>query len=78
MIFTKTKHHMLTYQRSDRLEIIAYTDFDFARCQDSKKSTTCYIFMLVGGTVSWKSAKQSLIVTSTMEVVFVSYFQASN
>jgi hypothetical protein len=45
---------MLTYQRSDRLEIISYTDFDFVGCQDSKKSTTGYIFMLDGGAISQK------------------------
>jgi hypothetical protein len=65
---------MLTYRRSEKIEIIGYTDSDFAGCQDSKKSTIGYIFMLARGVVSWKSAKQSLIVTSTMEAKFVSYF----
>jgi hypothetical protein len=69
---------MLTYRESGRLEIIGYTDSDFAGCQDSKKSTPDYIFMLVGGVISWKSAKQSLIITCIMEADFVSCFQASN
>jgi hypothetical protein len=58
---------MLTYQRSERLKIVGYTDSEFAGCQDSKKSTTGYIFMLAGGAVSWKSSKQSLIAISTMK-----------
>ena len=33
--------------------------------------------MLASGAVSWKSAKQSLIATSTMEAEFVACFEAS-
>ena len=33
--------------------------------------------MLVGGVVYWKSAKQTLIATSTMEAEFVSCFEAT-
>jgi hypothetical protein len=44
----RTKNHMLTYRRSDKLEVIGYTDSNFASCVDSLKSTFGYIFMLVG------------------------------
>ena len=74
----RTKRHMLIYRRSEKLEIIGYTDSDFAGCQDSKKSTTGYIFMLAGGAISWKSVKQSLVATYTMEAEFVSCYQTSN
>lgn len=53
----RTKDHMLTYRRSDHLEIIGYSDFDFAGCQDSRKSTSGYIYMLAGRAISWRSAK---------------------
>jgi len=53
----RTKYYMLTYRRSDQLEIIRYTDSDFAGCQDSMKSTLGYLYLLAGGAVSWKSAK---------------------
>ena len=33
--------------------------------------------MFVGGAVSWRSAKQTLIATSTMEAKFVSCFEAT-
>ena len=69
---------MLTYRRSDQLEIIGYTDSDFAGCQDSMKSTSGYIFLLAGGAISWKSAKQSLIASSTMAAEFVACYEASN
>ena len=69
---------MLTYRRSSHLEIVGYSDSDFARCLDSRRSTLGYIFMLAGGVVSWKSVKQTLIASSTMEVEFIACYEASN
>jgi hypothetical protein len=48
----RTKNHMLTYRRSNKLEVIEYTDSDFAGCVDSLKSTSGYIFMVAGGAIS--------------------------
>ena len=56
---------MLVYMRVDNLEVVGYLDFDFGGCSDDRKSTLGYIFMLVGGAISWKSVKQSLIASST-------------
>jgi len=72
-----TKDYMLMYRRTDNLEVIGYSDSDFAGCVDSRKSTSGYIFMMAGGAVSWRSAKQTLIATSTMEAEFVSCFEAT-
>ena len=47
-----TKDYMLTYRRSIHLEIVGYSNFDFAGCLDSRRSTSGYIFMLAGGGVS--------------------------
>jgi len=74
----RTKGYMLTYQKSDNLEIIGYSDSDFAECQDSKRSTSGYIYMLVGGAISWKYAKQTLVASSTMAAKFIACFEASN
>jgi hypothetical protein len=70
----RTKNHMLTYRRSDKLEVIGYTDSDFVGCVDSLKSTSGYIFMLAGGAISWRSAKQSMIASSTMAAEFIACF----
>jgi len=56
-----TKNHMLTYRKSDHLEVIGYTDPDFTGCVDKRKSTFGYVYLLVGGAISWKSVKQSVI-----------------
>ncbi|KAL4335653.1 hypothetical protein GQ457_07G001670 [Hibiscus cannabinus] len=55
-----------------------YSDSDFAGCQDSRKSTSGYIYMLAGGAISWKSAKQTLVASSTMAAEFVACYEASN
>jgi len=74
----RTKGYMLTYQKSENLDIIGFSDSDFAGCQDSKRSTYGYIFMLARGAISWKSAKQTLIASSTMAAEFIACFEASN
>ncbi|RVW21903.1 Retrovirus-related Pol polyprotein from transposon TNT 1-94 [Vitis vinifera] len=51
-------------------------DADFAGCIDDKKSTTGYIFMMAGGAVSWKSVKQTLTASSTMEAEYVACYEA--
>ncbi|WJZ95153.1 hypothetical protein VitviT2T_013943 [Vitis vinifera] len=63
----RTKDFMLTYQRSSHLEIVGYSDSDFVGCLNSRRSTSGHIFMLAGGAVSWKSVKQTVIASSTME-----------
>ena len=71
-----TKQFMLMYKRIGYLEVNGYFDADFVGCMDSRMSTLGYILMLASGPVSWKSIKQTLTTTSTMEVEFVSCFEA--
>lgn len=71
----RTKDYMLTYRKSNQLEINDYSNSDFAGCQDSRRSTLSYVFLLV---VSWKSAKQTLIASSTMVAKFVACYVAFN
>ena len=69
---------MFKYKRSDQLEIIGYSDFDFAGFQDSRRSTIGYFYLLARGAISWKRAKQTLIASSTMAAEFIACFEASN
>jgi hypothetical protein len=72
-----TKDFMLTFRRSDNLEVIGCSDSDFARCIDSRKSTFSYLFMLAARAISWKSAKQTIIASFTMEAEFVACFETT-
>ena len=56
---------MLTYKKTENLEVVGYSDADFAGCVDTKKSTSGCVFMLANGAISWKSSKQSLTAAST-------------
>ncbi|XP_019236228.1 PREDICTED: uncharacterized protein LOC109216520 [Nicotiana attenuata] len=73
----ETKDFMLMYRRSKHLEVVGYSDSNFVGCIGTKKSTFGYLFQLAEGAISWKSAKQSVIATSTTEAEFVACFEAT-
>ncbi|XP_059638613.1 secreted RxLR effector protein 161-like [Cornus florida] len=52
-----TKNYMFTFRRTSDLEVIGYSDSDFARFVDSRRSIFGYLFLLTEGAISWKSAK---------------------
>ena len=54
-----------------REELIAYTDSDYARDLDNRKSTSGYVFMLCSGAVSWSSKKQHVVSLSTTATEFI-------
>ena len=58
---------MLTYKRSEQLEVVGYSDSDYGGCLDSLKLTQGFVFMLANGAILWKSEKQSITASSTME-----------
>ena len=71
----RTKGYLLVYGRENTLEVVGYIDSDLAGDMDEIKSTGGYVFMLNGGAISWKSAKQSIISTFTMEAEFIVCFE---
>ncbi|XP_061993790.1 secreted RxLR effector protein 161-like [Rosa rugosa] len=72
----RTKDHMLVYKRVKKLELVGFTDSDFAgNYPTSMKSTCGYVYLLVGGTVAWKTMKQSLIATSTMQANVIAIYE---
>jgi hypothetical protein len=69
---------MLTYKKSDApLEIVGYSDSDFAGCLDTEKSTSGYIFTLANAAISCKSSKQIITTSSTMYVKFVACYEVT-
>lgn len=68
---------MLTFQRSNHLEVVGYSYYDFAVYPDDLKLTSGYIFMLAGGAISWKSVKQTLLASFTMQAEFVTCYGAT-
>lgn len=72
----RTKDFMLCYHKNDDLEVIGYIDSDLAGCKDDCRSTSGYIFFLGEGAISWKSAKQTIRSTSTMQAEFIGCYEA--
>ncbi|XP_035548725.1 secreted RxLR effector protein 161-like [Juglans regia] len=62
-----TKDYMLTYRHTENLQVVGFSDSDFAGCVDTRNSTFGYIFLLAERAISWKSTEQSIVATSTME-----------
>ena len=67
---------MLVYSSGD-LNLLGYTDSDFQGDKDSRKSTSGSVFTLGGGSVVWRSIKQSSIADSTMEAEYIAASEAA-
>ncbi len=52
-----TIQHGITYTKQSSGECVAYSDADWGRDLDDRKSTSGYLFVISGGPVSWKSKK---------------------
>ena len=66
------------YRQTSNLEVVGYSDSNFASYVDSHASTSDYIFILANGAISWRSVKQTLTTTFTMEAEFISCFEATS
>ena len=56
----RTRNYMLVFSGID-LKMTGYTDSDFQADRDSRRSTSGSVFTLNGGSVVWRSIKQSCI-----------------
>ncbi|GJR89342.1 hypothetical protein Tco_0213353 [Tanacetum coccineum] len=59
------------------LKVSCYVDVSFQTDKDDTKSQTGYVFVLNGGAVDWKSAKQSTTAMSSIEVEYIAAAEAS-
>jgi hypothetical protein len=66
---------MLMYKKIDNFEVIGYLDADFVGCADSHKATSCSVFTLANGVISWKSSKQRITTSSMMYAKFVACYE---
>ena len=57
--------------------MIGYSDSDFAGCVDTGNSTSGHIFLFFRGAISWRSTKQKLVASSTIETEFVACYEAT-
>lgn len=60
-------HLGLSFTRQSDLSIIGYSDANWARCIDSRRSTYGYSIFLGGNLVSWSAKKQLTVAHSSCE-----------
>lgn len=72
-IFTYLKNDPgrgIVYSGKHGFRLEGFVDSDFAGCEDSRRSTTGWVFTLAGGPVSWSSQRQKTVATSTMDAEY--------
>jgi hypothetical protein len=71
-----TANHALCFGGSETV-LQGYVDSDMAVDKDSRRSTTRYVFITIGGTtISWISKLQKVVSLSTIEAEYVAAIEA--
>ena len=65
--YLKGKRNMHICFGSKKACVEGYTDADYGRDVDKRRSTSGYVFMFIGGAVSWQSCLQNCVSMSTIE-----------
>lgn len=71
-----TVDYKLTYGK-DSKALVAYSDSDWAGERSSRRSTTGYVFMIYGATVSWTSRLQPTVALSSVEAEYLAMSTAA-
>ena len=68
-----TINYKLNFMKHDKLQLVGYSDADWASSEEDRRSTTGYYFCLnnVGPAISWKSRKQPTVALSTCEAEYM-------
>ena len=72
-----TRTHGIFYKAKSDLDLIGFTDSDWAGDITDRKSTSGYVFMLVEGPITWSSKKQSAIALSSTKVEYIGVVNAA-
>lgn len=67
----------ITYHGNGTNKLEGFCDSDYAGDQETRKSTSGFIFMMNGGAVSWSSKLQRVIALSTTEAEYISLAEAT-
>jgi len=62
--------------RGSEFTVRGYVDSDFAGDLEKRKSTTGYVFIIAGGSVSWVSKLQTVVALSIIEAEYMAATQA--
>ena len=65
-----TSNRGVLFRNNGHLNLMAYTDADWAGDKDSRKSTSGYFTLVGGNLVTWRSKKQNVVALSSAEAEF--------
>nr|GFA70030.1 uncharacterized mitochondrial protein AtMg00810-like [Tanacetum cinerariifolium] len=65
---------VLWYPKDSGFALTAFADADYARCQDTRRSTSGYAQFLGSRLVSWSFKKQKSTAISTTEAEYIALF----
>ena len=60
----------ILYRKNGHLDLVTYTDADWAGDKDDRKSTSGYFTLVGGNLVTWRSKKQKVVALSSSEAEF--------
>ena len=72
-----TREYSLIYPNQNTTILTGYSDSDHAGDLGDRKSTSGFLFILSGCTISWKSVKQSTVAISSSEAEYIALSQAT-
>jgi hypothetical protein len=67
----------IQYSGKHGFDLKGFVDSDFAGCEDSRRSTTGWVFTLAGGPISWASQRQKTVATSTLDAEYIAGAEAA-
>jgi len=73
-----TRDFSLTFQKEKetKINLIGFTDSDYATSLDDRKSNSAYVFKYNNFTISWNSAKQKTVSLSSTEAEYIALSSA--
>ena len=72
-----TVHYGILYTKQSSQECVGYSDADWAGDVNDRRSTSGYVFQISGGSISWKSRKQTSVALSSAEAEYMALAAAA-